>query len=186
MTTEADEMYQNAGEKGEPHRDPDDPPRRRANQRRGHGSWDNDRPAIVGIAGRENQTLHLRVCRRTDRATLQPLVEAHTVPGCHVYTDEWRAYGRLGQTGRVHKTVNHASPEREWVRDDDGDGIREVHCNTLEGLWTGLRNYLRMFRGVHKKYLNQYAAVFEWAYRFRWATDEALRMMVIPSTPGTI
>ena len=26
---------------------------------------------------------------------------------------------------------------REWARDDDGDGIREVHDNTLEGLWTG-------------------------------------------------
>lgn len=29
---EADEMYKNAGEKGIPHRDPDDPPRRRANK----------------------------------------------------------------------------------------------------------------------------------------------------------
>jgi hypothetical protein len=60
-------MYQNAGEKGIPHRDPNDPPRRRANSRRGRGSWDNDRPAVVGVAGREHQTLHLRVCRRTNR-----------------------------------------------------------------------------------------------------------------------
>ena len=64
-------------------------------------------------------------------------------------------------------------------------GSDPVHCNTLEGLWTGLRNHLRMFRGVSKKYLNQYVAVFEWAYRFRWATDDALRMMLIPSTPST-
>ncbi|TAK33314.1 MAG: hypothetical protein EPO40_00570 [Myxococcaceae bacterium] len=35
---EADEMYQNAGEKGDPHRDPDDPPRRRANKFNGHGT----------------------------------------------------------------------------------------------------------------------------------------------------
>ena len=32
---EADEMFQNAGEKGTPHLDPDDPPRRRANKKRG-------------------------------------------------------------------------------------------------------------------------------------------------------
>jgi hypothetical protein len=31
-------MYQNAGEKGIPHLDPGDPPRRRANKRRGHGA----------------------------------------------------------------------------------------------------------------------------------------------------
>jgi transposase-like protein len=185
LVTEADEMYQNAGEKGIPHRDPNDPPRRRANSRRGRGSWDNDRPAVVGVAGREHQTLHLRVCRRTNRETLEPFVESHTVPGCHLYTDQWRAYGRLGRTGRVHKRVYHAGPKRDWTVDADGDGIREVHCNTLEGLWTGLRNHLRMFRGVSKKYLNQYVAVFEWAYRFRWATDDALRMMLIPSTPST-
>ena len=36
---EADEMYQNAGEKGVLHQDPEDPPRRRANKARGHGPW---------------------------------------------------------------------------------------------------------------------------------------------------
>jgi hypothetical protein len=33
---EADEMYQNAGEKGVLHSGPEDPPRRRANQAHGH------------------------------------------------------------------------------------------------------------------------------------------------------
>lgn len=33
--TESDEMYQNSGEKGLPHPDPEDPPRRRANKKRG-------------------------------------------------------------------------------------------------------------------------------------------------------
>ena len=33
-------------------------------------------------------------------------------------------------------TVCHA--EKEWARDDDGDGIREVHVNTLEGSVDGL------------------------------------------------
>jgi transposase len=46
------------------------------------------------------------------------------------------------------------------ARDEDGDGVNEVHCNTLEGIWTGLRNYLRKFRGVNKTYLAQYVAVF--------------------------
>ena len=33
----------------------------------------------------------------------------------------------------------------------------------MEGIWTGLRNFLRPFRGVHKKYLAAYVAMFEWA-----------------------
>ena len=50
--TEADEMYQNAGEKGVLHTDPLDPPRRRANQAKGHGTWDTDRPAVPAAVGR--------------------------------------------------------------------------------------------------------------------------------------
>jgi hypothetical protein len=34
----------------------------------------------------------------------------------------------------------------------------------MEGTWTGLRNFLRPFRGVHKKYLAAYVAMFEWAH----------------------
>jgi transposase len=74
-----------------------------------------------------------------------------TWPLVMVYTDEWAAYDRLPEVGWKSATVCHA--EHEWARDDDGDGVREVHNNTLEGIWTGLRNYLRMFRGVSKHYL---------------------------------
>ncbi|MBC7776832.1 MAG: hypothetical protein H7246_15470 [Phycisphaerae bacterium] len=35
QATESDEMYQNAGEKGIAHPDPEDPPRRRANKKKG-------------------------------------------------------------------------------------------------------------------------------------------------------
>ncbi len=56
---EADEMYQNAGEKGRLHPDPEDPPRRRANQARGHGTWETDRPPVLGIVGRESGQIQL-------------------------------------------------------------------------------------------------------------------------------
>ena len=66
---ETDEMFQNAGEKGDKHVDASDPPRRRGNKRRGHGTYDNDRPPIVGTKGRESGLLRLRVVRHTDSAT---------------------------------------------------------------------------------------------------------------------
>ena len=46
---ETDEMFQNAGEKGDPHRDPSDPPRRRGNKRKGHGTYANDRPRSLAL-----------------------------------------------------------------------------------------------------------------------------------------
>ena len=73
----------------------------------------------------------------------------------------------------------------EWARDADGDGLREVHSNTIEGIWTGLRNFLRRFRGVHKKYLAQYylaqyVALFEWEYNLKEVTGGFLRMLMDP------
>lgn len=147
--TEADEMFQNAGEKGTKHPDPADPPRRRANKRPGKGTMANDRPPVLGVVGRETGQIRLEVCDDTQQDTIQPEVEHKTAPTTTLYTDESNAYNRVAGTGRGHGTVCHS--QKEWARDDDGDGVREVHCNTMEGIWTGLRNFLRPFRGVHKK-----------------------------------
>jgi transposase len=167
-STEADEAYQNAGEKGVPHDDPDDPPRRRANKVKGHGTWENDRPPVCGVVGRESGQVRLRVAEHSDGETLRGVVGDATAPKAMVYTDEWGGYNGLTGMGRSHATVCHKIGE--WARDDDGDGVREVHDNTLEGLWTGLRNFLRQFRGVSKKYLSQYVAMFEWDYDEKRAT----------------
>ena len=144
------------GKKGEVHRDPEDPPRRRANQKKGHGTYENDRPPVVGTVGRESGQCRLQVCQGTDGETLCEHVHDKTTPATICYTDEWQGYNRVE---RERHTVAHG--EKEWARDDDGDGINEVHVNTIEGLWTTLRNWLRPFRGVHKKHLKFYVAMCE-------------------------
>ena len=93
-----------------------------------------------------------------------------------VYTDEWQGYDRLPEIGRRRSAVCHGAGE--WARDDDGDGVREVHVNTQEGLWTGLRNFLRTFRGVSKKYLYQYVATFEWGYNIKRVTTQFIRAVL--------
>ncbi len=164
------------GKKGVPHPDPADPPRRRANKRRGHGTLANDRPPVVGVVGRNSGQLRLEVVAHSDGETLLDVVDRATLEGASVYTDEWRGYGRLSEMKRGHATVSHA--DRQWARDGDGDGVREVHDNTLEGIWTGLRNFLRTFRGVSKHYLAQYVAMFQWGYNIKAATDNFLRAIL--------
>lgn len=173
---EADEMDQNAGEKGILHPDPEDPPRRRANKRRGHGNFANDRPPVAGVAGRDSGLLRARVVKRTDRATLEAFVGDSARPGAMIYSDESSSYAHLKELGFGHASVCHVA--HEWARDDDGDGVREVHDNTLEGIWTGLRNYLRIFRGVSKHYLAQYVAVFLWSYNIKGVTDGFLGVLM--------
>jgi hypothetical protein len=132
---------------------------------------------VAGAVGRDSGRLDLKVVRRPSRAEL---VDAFVVPstaeGAAVYTDDWCVYTTLPGHGRRHAAVSHV--RYEWARDDDGDGEREVHDNTLEGIWTGLRNFLRPFRGVNKVYLAQYVAVFRWAYNLKAVTPGLLRTLL--------
>jgi len=154
------------GEKSTPHPDPDDPPRRRANKRPGHGTYETDRPSIFTLVGRTSGTVRYFVRHHTDAATCQEVVQSTVPPGAAIlYTDEWQGYRSVGAALAIgHATVRHSpdeSGQREWARDDDGDGIREVHCNSCEGATAGLRTYLQGFCGVHKKYLALYVATYE-------------------------
>jgi transposase len=148
--------FRTRGKKSDEHFDPADPPRRRANKRRGRGTYANDRPPILGTVGRETGQVRLRVVTNTQGQTLREHVHQFTGVGTHVYTDEYDSYNHLE---RPHSTVAHS--HTEWARDDDGDGIREVHTNTTEGMWTGLRTFLRPFRGVHKRFVSGSVAIPE-------------------------
>ena len=154
------------GKKSERHPDPLDPPRRRANKRRGHGTYETDRPPIFSVKGRASGQVRYFVRHHADSKTCLEVVGAVVKPTARVMnTDEWRGYARVErEIGLRHATVKHGkagSGQREWARDDDGDGVREVHCHGCEGAGAALRTYLRVFRGVHKKYLDRYVATFE-------------------------
>ena len=111
---------------------------------------------MVGTVGRRSGRCRLRVGEHTDGATLCAHVHRYTAQAACCYTDEWQGYRRIR---RSHRTVCHGA--QEWARDDDGDGIREGHINTIEGLWTAVRNFIRPFSGAHKKYLKYYLAICE-------------------------
>jgi transposase len=165
------------GKKGELHADPQDPPRRRANKQRGHGTYDNDRPPIVGTVGRESGQVRLRVVHHTNRKTLEGHVHRFTLAHAHCCTDEWRGYNHII---RAHSTVNHGA--HEWARDEDGDGVREIHINSAEGLWTDVRNFLRPFKGVHKRFLSGYVAMAEFRRNLKRISPDFIATLVTSHT----
>jgi transposase len=96
-----------------------------------------------------------------------------------LYTDEWQSYhGRHA----AHATVCHST--REWARDDDGDGRREVHGHTCEGAGAALRTALRAFRGVHKPYLHLYMATSEAMVHTKRGTPHLIRRMCVGDPSG--
>jgi len=113
------------------------------------------------------------VVHHTDKETLVNHVHTFTRADAVVFTDEWQSYNHVV---RSHSTVCHS--KKEWARDDDGDGIREVHVNTTEGMWTTVRNFLRPLRGVHKKYLSNYVAMCEFGINLKRVTPSFISDLV--------
>src|SRR6266545_3073962 len=105
--TEADELYQNAGEKGHHHTDPADPPRRRANKARGHGTWDTDRPPIAGVVGRSSSQIRLQVCEQSGADGIRPsriLQEGANGRGMITAMVSWKSIPtRSKVSGRVYE-----------------------------------------------------------------------------------
>jgi transposase len=129
---------------------------------------------VCAVIGRETRQVRIRVLKNTQSATLCPFVERFTRPDAILYTDEYDSYNHLQ---RVRHTVCHG--KNEYARDDDdGDGIREVHVNSNEGGWTGLRNLIRPYRGVHKAYLSGYVAIQELAVNHKCVSPNIVSNLV--------
>ena len=97
--------------------------------------------------------------------TIEPFIKDTIVPDTLVYTDEYSIYARLRTWGYDHKSVN---PGRgECARDEDGDGFCAVHVNTMAGVWSLLRSWLRPQRGSSQEKRPLYLGFFEFVHNVR-------------------
>jgi transposase-like protein len=164
---EIDETYLIAGHKGYPQAVAQAgrrPRRRRLKGKRGRGTLADEKPPVVGFLQRDG-TLVLLVLPNVQRATIAPYVTGTIAPGTLIYTDEYGIYHQLPAWGYQHQTVNHSAGE--YARDADGDGFYEIHINTLEGVWSLLRSWLRPHRGVSQEKLPAYVSFFAWVHNLR-------------------
>jgi len=175
---ECDEVYIVAGHKGQPEAvaAAGRAPRvRRLKGKPGRGTAASDKPPVFGMSARGGQVV-LKLLPNVQMKTIKPYVLAHIAPGSTVYTDEYNIYGRLKKWGYTHSTVNHG--RGEYARDDDGDGFCEVHVNTMEGLWSLLRSWLRPHRGSSQAFLPAYIAFFEFIHNARRRGKAVLHVLV--------
>jgi transposase len=127
------------------------------------------------VVSRETGEHRFWVCDHADTRTCHDPIAANVPAGSTwLYTDEWQSYRGSHSS---HATVRHGVCK--WARDDDGDGQREVHCNTCEGAGAGLRTFLRVFRGVHKAYLHLYVATYEAMANAKQVTPGLIQRMRI-------
>ena len=109
--------------------------------------------------------LVLHLCENVQQRTIQPLITTGISKATLINTDEYTIYNRLTEWGYEHVTVNHG--DGEYARDDDADGINEVHVNTIEGVWSLLRSWLRPHRGISQRWLPLYLGFFQAMHNLR-------------------
>jgi hypothetical protein len=98
-------MYQNAGEKGVKHSDPNDLRRCRGNKTPRHGTRDSDGPPVPGVIGRESGQIQWEFKHNNSgRKDLEPTLLKATQSGATINTDEWGAYKHLAKADCVHGT----------------------------------------------------------------------------------
>src|SRR3712207_1489877 len=138
--------------------------RRRLKAAPGRGTLAKEKPPILGLIQRGGQVV-LRMLANVRQATIRPVIEAAVAEGTLVHTDEYANYARLEAWGYRHKTVCHG--RGEYARDEDGDGICEVHVNTMEGFWSLLRSWLRPHRGISQDKLPLHLGFFAFVHNAR-------------------
>ena len=107
----------------------------------------------------------IHLLANVQQKTIEPLMKDTMKPDTLVYTDEYSIYARLAMWGYAHKSVNHG--RGECARDDDGDGVWEVHVHTMERFWWLLRRWLRPHRGISQERLPLYLGFFEFVHHVR-------------------
>jgi transposase len=123
-----------------------------------------EKPPIFGMIQRGGEVV-MRMLANVQQKTIRPLIESTLAAGTMVYTDEYDIYARLEAWGYEHQTVCHS--KGEYARDEDGDGFHEIHVNTMEGVWSLLRSWLRPHRGVSQEKLPLYLAFFQFVHNAR-------------------
>ena len=159
-------------------------------QLRGRATAETGRPPLLGMGQRRDTAdqdapaahVSLEVLEKVRTATIKPLIVAEGKGGAQFLTDAYNI-DHFTKADDDHRTVNHGAGEYAR-RDPDGAC---VHCHTMEGIWSGLRNCLDHFEGSSQRFLHLRVVRDECLHNhghlhWRQTFEAAVRYMF--STPG--
>jgi hypothetical protein len=131
---------------------------RRKKREPGRGHYDKDRPAIIAWVSRQGGVV-IQATRDFTVKTVQKVADLAMQAGSKLSTDSASSYRLI--TCYQHDAVNHT--KKEYARGD-------VHENRAECLFSLLKPYLRVFRGLSKTNLPGYVGFFQFLRNFHQLT----------------
>lgn len=123
---------------------------------------------VFGIIKRKGD-VYTQIIKRMDKRVLIPIVHMVVAPKSHIYTDEWRSFNKLKDSGYKHFIINHSK------RFSDGKG---VHTNTIENFWSFAKRRLCKFNGLFRDTFILHLKECEFRYVNRKDLAKALKAIV--------
>lgn len=118
-----------------------------------------DRKAVVFGAVERGGRIRAEVIPNSRGHVVRGKVHEYVLPASMVYTDDYKGYLKLGESGFTHRRINHSA--RIYV---DGD----VHTQTIEGFFGLFKNGVRgAYHSVSHKWLQGYVNEYVWRYNER-------------------
>lgn len=136
------------------------------------------------ISSKANQQILMGMVERNGPVKVFPIIDRSDISlyfphrkyvkaGSIVCTDGLSTYNTLKHR-YIHHSVNHSIGEFAW---------RDIHTNTIEGVWSMLKGILRtIHHGVWKQYLMSYCDLFSFIYSNRkLSLPEKLNLLIFKS-----
>ena len=151
-------------------------PRKRGLKKRGRGTYDTDKPPVLTTVHRKSKYTTFDVEKNLSKELISKKIEKFIDEKAILYSDEYSIYSGINEHDKIknHLTINHS--KKEYARG-------KIHVNTCENRHSLLRPFLRMFRGVSKKFLKGYVMIYQYFTNYKEdAPDKILQTILKPRT----
>jgi transposase-like protein len=141
-------------------------------KKRGRGTYSADKPPVITIVHRESKYTSFSVEKNLSKDLISKKVNEFVNKEAVLFTDEYSIYSKINKHEKIkeHFTVNHS--QKEYANG-------KVHVNTCENRHSLLRPFLRIFRGVSKKYLAGYIMIKQYIINYKKdAADKILQTIL--------
>ena len=103
----------------------------------------------------------MRMVPNRTRTTLLPIIQAHTLPGTIIHSDDFATYrNAVGQLPNVvqHRVVNHSL---NFV-----DPVTGIHTQHVESYWNRVKTKFKRMMGVQCAQMPSHLDEFMWRERY--------------------
>jgi transposase-like protein len=127
---------------------------------------DKKKSPVVAIVQRHGKVI-AKAVSEVDSYSLTGLIKKHVTPGSTVYTDELSSYNRvryLRNDDGIPLRYRHRR-----IKHSDGVYVKgDIHTNTVEGLWSLIKNGIRgVYHSVSPDHLQSYLDEYTFRYNRR-------------------